>query len=401
MKLYTCAPRAFVANAQFFSRDSGLLCRALQEIGIESKVILPSMPGREIEDTDEIVRVSEGDFRNPEWWRSLGIDGVVFFVWGYRKDTPPIRAATESGVVTCAVFDHTGNNFPIHDFLLTLKIFWTKGNYAESFPRKLFGTIARGAYFGIQGLFATYYRSEQFSTPHIAAFNSPTGLSRNQKLVQQLHPGHRSEMVLAGWPVPDHFSPLPREQRKHKIISIGRWDAIRHKRPFVLMRVAEGILRVQPDLVFEIFGFVPPLMTEWHRNLPEKIRPRVLLRGLRPNEEITAAIGESKILYCPSASDGIPLVAIEGLGGGCSIVGLRSIDVAGMYWAISEGDGTFAENDDIDSHVGALSNELRAWDSGLRDPMQISTRWRKWFAAKSCARKFVELVTHHLESHPQ
>lgn len=44
LRFYTCALLPFLTNDYFFTRDSGLLCRSLQKIGVDCKVVLPTPP---------------------------------------------------------------------------------------------------------------------------------------------------------------------------------------------------------------------------------------------------------------------------------------------------------------------------------------------------------------------
>jgi len=41
MRIFTFTPVTFGGGPDFFARDSGLLCRGLQAIGIESQAVMP------------------------------------------------------------------------------------------------------------------------------------------------------------------------------------------------------------------------------------------------------------------------------------------------------------------------------------------------------------------------
>lgn len=397
MKIHTCALMPFPADASFFTRDSGLLCHALQAHGIESKVI---MPEREGEDSHDVIRATRLEFTDPLWWKSLGIDGVVFITWGFKQHTPVIRAARQGGIRTCAIIETCGNPFPYGDIPATIRMFWRKGKFIDSFPKRLLGTIARGLLTAIKGLSDQYHRSVQIGTPHFAAFDTPSAMQRCLKVIG-FFPWIeiKSKAFLLGYPIPDFFSPQPLAQRRVNIVAIARWDALRHKRPHVLMHVIARVLDLHSSVTFEIFGRLTPLMEEWHANLSETSRVRVALRGIQPSTSVSEAIGTSRILYCPSAMDGIPLAVVEGLCGGCSAVGLETPDVAGLYWAVGEGDGSFAKDDSIEAHASALMTELSTWQHGHRDPMAISARWKNWFSAREVAQRIIKLFDQTSETH--
>lgn len=394
MKIHTCALMPFEANDAFFTRDSGLLCRTMRTLGIESRVVMPALETAGSADPPDIIRANPDEFIDPAWWKHLGIDAVVFITWGFKQHTPVICAARRAGIQTCAIIETSGNPYPYGDIGLTIQTFWRKGRYVDGFLKRLVGTAIRSLYFGMKGLADNYHRSVQIGVPHIAAFDTPSGMERCMK-VARLFPWieWQSRELLLGYPIPDFFAPRPRNERRMNVVSIARWDALRHKRPHVLIAMIDHVLPVHSGVTFEIFGRLIPDMERWHAGLPDAFRERVLLRGLQPSALISEAIGGSQILYCPSATDGIPLAVVEGLCGGCSVVGLKTPDVAGLYWAASQGDGTFAANDSAAAHGEAVLAELNAWRLDQRDPLAISDRWKHWFSARQVAQRAIEMVS--------
>ena len=391
MKIHTCALMPFEANDAFFTRDSGLLCRSLQALGVESRVIMPARDGV---DPPDIIRASAVEFTDPAWWKSLGIDGVVFIAWGFKPHTPVLRAARAAGIRTCAIIETCGNPFPYGEIFGTIRMFWRKGKFVESFPKRLAGTAARSLLAAYKGLTEQYHRSVQIGVPHFAAFDTPSGMERCLKVARRFpRIQSQSRALLLGYPIPDSFSPRPRDQRQPNVVAVARWDALRHKRPHVLMKTIDHVLPMHPSVTFEIFGRLTEALEQWHAGLPSSFQDRVSLRGIQPSGLISESLGRSQILYCPSAMDGIPLAVVEGLCGGCSVAGLETRDVAGLHWAVQEGDGSFARNDSAASHASAVLNELAAWEQGRRDPMKISEKWKAWFSAREFARRTIELLS--------
>lgn len=393
MRIHTCALMPFKAGESFFTRDSGLLCRTFQTIGIDSKVVMPELGEPDVADPSDIIRASPDELRAPSWWKSLGIQSVVFITWGFGSDSPVIRAAQNAGIYTIAILETSGNPYPYGEILPTIRMFWNKSRYNEPLVKRMVGTVARSLYFGIKGVQTQYHRASQITIPHVIAFDTPNGMKRCLGLLR-FFPWlrMRSKPVLLGYPIPDFFQPAPLEHRRENIIAIGRWGARRHKRPFTLMRVASLVLDRHPTATFEIFGGTIPEMETWQAVLPPNQRDRVVLRGIQPSLTISRSIGTSRILYCPSAADGIPLAVAEGLCGGCSVAGLESLDIAALHWAAVEGDGSLANNDSADAHADAILRELYMWRDGDRDPIAISNRWKHWFSARIVADRTAKLV---------
>jgi glycosyltransferase involved in cell wall biosynthesis len=110
------------------------------------------------------------------------------------------------------------------------------------------------------------------------------------------------------------------------------------------------------------------------------------------------AIRSSQILYCPSVEEGVPLPVVEALCGGCSVAGLGTPSVPGLYWAISEGYGSAALNDSIAAHADAVISELTAWEDGRRDSKMISQHWKYWFSSREVAKRIIELLAKSINS---
>lgn len=390
MKIYTCALMPFEANDAFFSRDSGLLSRSLQAIGVESRVVMPAL---ETKDPFDVIRATPTEFIDVAWWQRLDIEGVVFITWGFKEHTSVIQAARDAGILTCAIIETCGNPFPYAEILDTIRTYWRKGKFINNFPKRAIGTAARSFLSAYRGATDQYHRAVQIAVPHYALFNTPSGMERCLGLNKWFpNINRRSKALLFGYPIPDTFQPLESKERKANVIAIARWDALRHKRPHVLKKVIDLSLEMHSSVTFEIFGRLTDDLIRWHDQLLPNNRDRVQLRGVQPSKEIAKSIGRSQVLYCPSAMDGIPLAVIEGLCGGCSVVGLKTKDVAGLYWAVQEGDGSFAMNDSISSHASAVINEIRQWEDLRRNPRDISTRWKKWFSARQFSERIVELM---------
>jgi len=390
-RIYTCALESFEGNESFFKRDSGLLCRSLQAIDVHSKVIMPERDGCT---SPEVIRASVADLNDPEWWARLGIDGVVFIAWGFKQHTSIIRAARFAGIYTCALFDCNGDRFPYGDFFVKPRILWRKGKYISRFPFRLIGTALRVFLCTAKGLTAQYNRSVQIGVPNIAAFQTPKTMERCLH-VARLFPWIevRSRALVLGYAIPDAPAGAALVERRPNVVAVARWDALRHKRPLVLIRVLEMVLRRHATATFEIYGRLIPAIEIWHSQLEAGLRARVSVLGVRPSREVMDSVGSSRILYCPSVEEGVPLPVVEALCAGCSVAGLGTPAVPGLYWAISQGDGTAALDDSIEAHASAILSELKAWEEKRRDPSKISQYWRLWFSSSEVARRVVELMS--------
>lgn len=366
---------------------------ALRSLGHESKVVMPALPGNQPDESDLVVRGTMAELANPEWWKALNIDAVTFICWGFKEHTPIICAAKRAGIKTCAIFDGSCSGFPYFEVFGNIRGLWRKGFLSEPFPKRILGTAVRTIVFAAQGLVSNYHAARQSRAADISGYNTRSSLARAKRRVRLFFGREAtSNMLLMAYPIPDAFLPLPREKRKERIVAVARWDAVRHKRPHVLMKVVEELLAQQPSLCFAIYGITPEYMVEWHDNLADNIQARVTLAGVQSSRTVSSAIGESMILYCPSAMEGLPLPVAEALCGGCTVVGLDTDDISGLAWALQEGDGTSVLSDSVAAHVAAVVEELNKWRNGQREPSKIAEKWAQWFSVPFFCRRLIELL---------
>src|SRR5215475_4240178 len=112
MKIYTCALFPFGSDARFFTRDSGLTCLTLRQLGHDSKVIMPALPAGQKDESDLVVRGTTEELNNQDWWKGLDIQAVAFVIEPFGQYIPIIHSARRAGVKTCVIWDTNSNAFP-------------------------------------------------------------------------------------------------------------------------------------------------------------------------------------------------------------------------------------------------------------------------------------------------
>jgi len=81
MVWYTCTPIAFSGGGDFFSRDSGLVCKGLQSLGINCKSIMP-LPVLHGDIGEDLIRIEYPKLEDSKWWRSIDATNVILYTWG-------------------------------------------------------------------------------------------------------------------------------------------------------------------------------------------------------------------------------------------------------------------------------------------------------------------------------
>ena len=378
-KWFTCAPERFEGNERFFWRDSGLLCRGLQQLGHESKAILmgPPEPGFD-EDSPEILRATRKELESVQWWRSLKLDGVIMMAWARHRDTPIVRAIATSGTPLVLHIDGAGAAFPLFDRVEYLKTLWRgERGTGRGLGCRSLAFLKQAVTNGIKLLVRhSYlkYRHMRYAT--VVTCQAPSSLERHRRLCA-LFGGkeHGVNLHLAGCHIPGAFQWDPSIAKEKRIIAIGRWEDLRQKRANVLMAVCAQIARLHPDLHIDIFGTKTEALVNWHSALEANLQQRIHLYGLQPGDILAVAMQKAQISFFPSSHESGPLALLEGLTCGITTVGLDTPDLPVTNWAASCGHGDLAERDTTEAYVAALDRALKKWERGEYSAKEISEFW--------------------------
>lgn len=179
-------------------------------------------------------------------------------------------------------------------------------------------------------------------------------------------------------------------EKRNIILAVGRWDDLLYKRPYLLMATLQQALPHAPHWEAEIYGNIPAFLREWHGNLPEDLRNRIHLAGYIPNIELQKKQSLARISSCTSLSEGTHLASAEALCAGASVVGPRlTPQLNCLQWYVSHDSGTLSPQDSPESLAGALLEEIRAWDSGKRNPQEISRYWCSLLHAENSCKRII------------
>ena len=119
-RVFTCTPVDFAGDESFFSRESGMFCRGLRSIGVDSLAIMPG-PAR-LGDDPLLIRTDAKNLSDAAWWSGLGLDAVILYSWATPRYTPIAAAIKKAGIRlmvcmdTCGVISpHTNTRAWFHD----------------------------------------------------------------------------------------------------------------------------------------------------------------------------------------------------------------------------------------------------------------------------------------------
>ncbi len=392
-KWFTCTPVRFKGDHTFFARDSGLLCKGFQEIGIECRAIMPGPP-MEGDQVDDLIRTEYSNLEDADWWRSLRGEGVVFYGWGAGKYARIAHAIRRAGLVLVSNMDTAGIVSILNGISSYSGNLWrvTAGERGKSVASILhFAT--RLVFAATVGLIHTdWRRAQHLKQAHLIGTISPIALDHIRK-VCRIYGGEAlaSRVQLIPHSNASYMIPDPTLPKERLLVAVGRWDDARVKGTDLLIATAQMVTECDPDLVVEIYGQATDGMEKWHLGLPPKLREQVRLRGIVPNIDIKRALQRARVALCTSLRESYHIVSAEALCCGCSVVGPDVQEIPSMKWFTDGPFGRSAGRTATELAQAVLA-ELSDWDAGHRVPDVIAAHWNAILHAPQIARRILSML---------
>lgn len=381
MRIFTCTPVAFGGGPDFFARDSGLLCRGFQAIGVESRAVMPGE--RSPDDEADLIRTEFGNLESADWWKSQHLDAVVLYAWGRPAFRNIARAIHEAGIFLVLNQDSSGLVSP----LAGIRDWFAEQCRLSGSRSAWFSRIVKGLSYGL--CVSDPLRASHLRHGDVIACVSPAAAERYRRLCR-IYGGERLARRIRVIPhaVESRFACGGKPKRR-QIVCVGRWRDEVQKRTGLLMSVMSGLLCADNEVSVVIVGSTNRALDAWHRSLGEPQRNRVRLAGPIGRDELAEVLSASQVFYSPSAFESFGIAAAEALCSGCSVVAARSVSMAAFEWFVSDQSGRLVEQDVAECHARSLMDELDAWAGGERNARAIADRWSGKLHAPQVARQIV------------
>ena len=386
---FTCTPVAFKGDHTFFCRDTGLFSRSFRKLGFESKAVMP-LPGYDVDYVDEVLRTEYRNLESADWWRSLDIEGVLLYSWGAPRYTKIARAIHEAGVKLVVFMDFNGDFSEWWTWRHVVRQPWAATVGVKGW--KAFSAFCRSVWrHGVHDMMVDVMRSRHLRFADVVVMGNPFCRAEFERLAWIYGSEIKRKGILLPCPVDEKFS-YDGTTKEYRVISIGRWDDDYQKRPAVLMRVLEELVRRDHEVAVDLYGQTTEVLRSWHAALSEAERSRILLHGVVRNEELLPAYRRAMVSFCCSSYESAHIVSVEAICCGASIVTSNRKGLASLHWYASEESGTISPEDTPESMADALLEELKAWKNGRRDPSRISRVWTERMYAVNFLPQLLEKV---------
>jgi hypothetical protein len=372
----------------FFSRDSGLCCRALQSLGAEARVVMPEPIW---DDEPDVQRVPYRRLHDSAFWKEQQVEAVILYAWADPRYASIARAIRKAGIRLFINMD-TGGLF---------SAFVEPRSYAGAVMQKEWAECGRvaGTAMGILrlawqifGLHRHYLRLRHMDAADAIGVVTPIATERVKKYVRRL--GRRDLMDRIHF-VPHPINPVmgfKPSDRERAVIAVGRWDDL-VKRPALLVSTGRQLLQRDGTVRIILVGRNATLcrdqMIEGSSGWSERVEAFERLE----HDALCERINRVQVLLCTSRSEGFFTAGAEALLCGSSVVGPQSPSLTPLVYFAGDGrSGRLAASSSPDLLAEAVLLELEAWSRGERDAAAIAKHWRERLVAQAVVQQVDDLL---------
>ena len=392
MKIYTCTPVRFRGGDMFFSRESGLFCKGLEKLGVQTRAILPGAP---IEDKDPLLmRVPYSDLESPIFWRSLSLDGLILYSWAAPRYYPIAIALKEANVPFLVNVDSSGLVSSLANSRL-----WSR----HAVPYLLRSLFHRKEWrSGLSSLVDNYFRIHRIAHARARTFEeatavgavTPLGVLWLQQELKQLGRNDLTTKIFhLPHPQPDDFVYSGSAKRKI-VISVARWEREDwlQKNPRLLVDSLISFLGQRAEWKALVVGRGASALLRRLKIRPCEALRRVDFVDFIPMRDLVPYYDRAMIGFWSSRGEGQIGAGAQALCFGCSVVAgdLGTLTCFSDY--ITRESGRLGLSYTARGLSEALILEAAAWENNQRIPGRISNIWAPEFAVSNVARKAISML---------
>ncbi len=343
----------------------------------------------DVEDFPEPLETFEelAELRDPGFWRRLAADVVMIITWHRMPEV--LEAIQQGGSRVLAYADSDGRiGLRVHPWhTLQRMIYYARGWRGKAGCVKYW--LGRYLREGGASTEDEMYLASTRSSDVVAVPSTEARRHLLKFLAYRGAPDLGRRVISVPYTLAAPYLSCPLAERKaDRVIAIGRWDDPQ-KDVRLLARALTRFLSRRPATEVVIFGAEGE---RWFRALAERFAS-LSYRGVQPQEEVARTLSESRAVVVSSRWESGPLVALEGLALGTTVVGTPIPSL--ISWCDGGRFGTVASSPRPASLARALSREMAAWDEGERRPEEISRHWRDRLSPHAACQRMLDALPPH------
>ena len=378
-------PIDYSEDGGFWKREGGLVVLGLRMLDVDARFVALGTPG---ERSDmPLINCTLEQMQQSAWWKQWGVDAVVLNAWALPFHEPIARAIKSAGLKLILIMDTEGIVSPhVWPLRYLLQSYFLLKDERRLIPPVgvLFKTGIRFVRARHAGIMRHLEHGDMIVLP------SPLALQRYARYLSSMRRGDlNSRLRFIPYAAVKEMTYDPLIPKKHIIIAVGRWQTHQKNTP-LLLRVLQRVLTEQPHYSARIIGSGAEVVKKLAQNLSADCRSRIDITGKVENAKLPALYGESRIFLSTSRYESFLIAAGEALCCGCSVVG--DARIATMPYFAGSDSGTVSCNSSVDNFRDALTAEINAWQSGERNPTQISQTWQARLHPDRVAQALLKLL---------
>ena len=373
-KWYTCTPVSFKGDDTFFCRDSGLLCRGLQDMGFESRAIMP-YPAQS-GDKGDVLRTEYRNLCDAQWWGNLELDGVLLYAWADPRYNGIVRAIRKAGIRLFVSLDSDGIISPFSAFFSYIFYQYDRLRFSHSAPMAVAGAMCKVALRLCALFMIDLRRMKHLEQADLIGVVSPIATERIRCYCHRMGYGRiiADRIKFIPHPISQQAS-YAGEAKNPSVLFVGRWDDRYQKNTELLIEALKESIRRNVQAHFYIAGRgFAPLLAALNAGYPDT-REKITYYDFMSHEELLGLMRHCQVVGGTSRYESFHLVSAEGLCCGCSIVGPSRASTPSFPYFISHNSGTLARTYTATGFVDAIEEEIRLWKCGKRSAEAISAHW--------------------------
>lgn len=319
-----------------------------------------------------------------EFWQRLGCDAGLIISW--HRMTDVIQAMSEAGLRVINVAESDGQVSLRQHPWATLRFM----AYNQHGWRRRVGAVK----YWLQRLLTTANKEDQALIENVRAARITTfANTASVQIFKQFlrksgaEPSLLDRVCWLPYPVDPIFIERPvTNQRRDKIVSIGRWDSAQKNAPLLVSTVKRLAIQL-PHTEFVIIGRTA---TQLFEAISQRY-PNIHTHEHLPRERLCGELATARCLLITSRWESGPIVAYEALTQGCSIVSTPLHTLRGM---IGQNEfGRVATRADSRTLAETVLRELAAWEQGERNATEIAATWREMVAPIAVAKRLMSYLS--------
>ncbi len=378
-------PMLYREDGAFWDRDGGLVCLGARMLGMDARFVALGPPG-ERKDVP-LITCTLDQMQEAAWWKQWEVDGALLNAWALPRYEPIARAIKMANLRLILTVDNEGLVSPhVWPWMFLRQKYFTERESGKWFPTgwALLKTVV--------GSFRMRHAGAMRHLEHGDLIVLPSPLAR-QRYSRYLLAMKRADLIgrlrSAPYAVVKEMTCEPATPKKSVIIAVGRWQSDQKNTP-LLVRVLERVLLEQPEYSARIIGSGSEVVQKLAQRMNADCRARLDIVGRVGHAKLPAFYNESQIFLCTSRYESFMIAAGEALCCGCSVVG--DARLTSMVYFAGLSSGTTSCDSSEDNLRDAVMAEINAWQSGERDPVQISQTWQARLHADRVAAAFLKLM---------